>query len=444
MSDIVKFVPAGEKADITMIGDKVLSPDEVDRLKAMNKRYIQVVVGGKHRILIYKPCSVNGLRASFESVSEFRHYFTSQPPIARMNCATAWLKWQGKAFYPDGVSYHPCPDTLPKTVYNTFRPFPCRRVSGDVSLIIDHIEQVLCGGEEKASDYFIGWLAHLFQRPSEKPTVAVLMKSVEGTGKGTLYRLLSKIMGPNAYQVNGDQQITGRFNSVIAGKLLLFADEVNLTDNRAFDAIKGIISEPVLSLEPKGLEPESVPNFARFIFAGNHERILRAGTRERRFLVLEPTNSKVGDTAYWRQLNAVIDSHGAGAFYDYLLSVDLSDFDPYKAPATRGLIQEKLSSLSPTLSFAYEELLSERPFSGVRRLTAGELSQRYEQWTQDTKLNFSMASVRTQIGKLMSDLGIKVLGRSGRGDGKYYELPDTYIMRRAFASHLGHDVSELT
>ena len=286
-----------------------------------------------------------------------------------------------------------------------------------MSLILEHIRQVLCGGDEAAADYFIGWLAHLFQRPSEKPTVAVLMKSVEGTGKGTLYKLLSKIMGSNAYQINGDQQITGRFNSVVAGKLLIFADEVSLTDKKVFDAVKGIVSEPVLSMELKGLEAEAVPNFARFMFAGNHERVLRAGTRERRFLVLEPSSSKVGNWEYWQQLNAVIDSDGAGALYHYLMAVDLSDFNPYQAPATKGLIQEKLSSLAPSLSFAYEQLISDEPFGGVRRLTAGDLAQRYKNWTIDISLSFSLPSIRSQTGKLMESLKVDARGRSGRGEG---------------------------
>ncbi|MCI2283011.1 DUF5906 domain-containing protein [Colwellia sp. MSW7] len=184
-----------------------------------------------------------------------------------------------------------------------------------------------------------------------KPTVAILMKSAEGTGKGTLYKLLKKMLGLNANQVNGHYQLTGRFNSVIAGKLLIFGDEVDLTSKVVFDKVKGIISEPTISLELKGIDAEPVPNFARFIFAGNHSQILRAGTRERRFLVLEPSSKRVDDKKYFSELNALIDGDGAAYFLEYLLNIDITLFEPYKAPATKGLIEEKLSSLPPILSF---------------------------------------------------------------------------------------------
>ncbi|MFW8303966.1 primase-helicase family protein, partial [Klebsiella pneumoniae] len=69
------------------------------------------------------------------------------------------------------------------------------------------------------SDYLLQWMAHLIQRPEEKPSVAVVMKSVEGTGKNTLVRPLLQILGPYAAQINGIRHLTGRFNSTLANKL---------------------------------------------------------------------------------------------------------------------------------------------------------------------------------------------------------------------------------
>jgi putative DNA primase/helicase len=435
--------PISEFCAQETIGNKDLSISEIKQLITMNEKYIQVVVGGKHRILIRKHCVINGEKISYESIGEFKNYFVNQSNIAEMNAGTAWLKWAGKKFYPDGISFHPCQDSLPSTVYNTFSGFPCIARIGNSSPILKHIREVLCGGDDIAAEYFISWLAHLFQKPSEKPTVAILMKSVEGAGKGTLYRLLNKMLGINSYQINGDTQITGRFNSVVAGKLLIFADEVTLTDRKVFDSIKGIISEPTLSMELKGLEPELVPNFARFIFAGNHDRVLRAGTRERRFLVLEPTSCKVGDLEYWNQLNSFIRGDGAQVFLNYLLELDLDDFKPYDAPTTKGLIQEKLASLTPVQSYFYSQLSSSEPFSGFHTLYASDLNRQYQEWGMGNGFAFGVASARSQVGKLMSSLRIDAEGRSGRGKGKYYRLPDRESMKSSFADYLGHSAIDI-
>lgn len=38
----------------------------------------------------------------------------------------------------------------------------------------------MCAGHEPSYRYLIGWMAHLLQKPDIKPSVAVVLKSVEG------------------------------------------------------------------------------------------------------------------------------------------------------------------------------------------------------------------------------------------------------------------------
>jgi putative DNA primase/helicase len=380
---------------------------------------------------------------TFESIKDFYNYFEHKPKIVGLNQGRAWFKWPGKSFYADGIGYYPDASKAPLKLFNTFKGFGCAPLSGDVKLILTHIHEILCGGDSLASNYFLHWLAHIFQKPEEKPSVAILMKSAEGTGKGTLYRLLKKMLAANANQVNGHQQLTGRFNSVIAGKLLIFGDEVDLTSKAVFDKAKGIISEPTISLELKGIDAEPIPNFARFIFAGNHGQILRAGTRERRFLVIEPSSKKVDDKKYFSELNTLIDGNGASYFLEHLIHIDISSFNPYKAPVTKGLIEEKLSSLVPTLSFFHEELHKEKPFNNAAKLYANDLISLYMQWSENNNLAPTIACARTQIGKTMKSLNFKAIGRSGRDKGIYYDLPCNDDFKAVFSKHLGHNSDDI-
>lgn len=143
------------------------------------------------------------------------------------------------------------------------------------------------------------------------------MKSVEGAGKNTLVRPLLQILGPYAAQINGIRHLTGRFNSTLANKLLVFVDEAEMTEAGCADRLKAIISEPVFHLERKGMEPEPVPNCARMIFASNHEQVIRAGLYERRFLVLEPDARCIRDKDYFDRLYRWLAEDGASYFTGY-------------------------------------------------------------------------------------------------------------------------------
>lgn len=412
-------------------------------LSKLNEKYIQVVISGSHRILIKKPCLINGWKYSFEKLSEFLHYFSNLDKVAGMNQGEAWLCWSGKIFYPDGVGYYPSlkPDQLPDGVFNLYPGFACEAVSGDISLILYHIKNVLCGGDEKASEYVLDWLAHLVQKPQCKPSVAILLKGIEGTGKGTIYRLLHKILGANSVQLNGHSLLTGRFNSILSGKTLIFCDEVDLKNKKVFDKIKSIISEEYCVMELKGMEATIVNNFARFIFASNHEQILLAGSRERRFLVLEPSSEKVGDLEYWGKLYDLIENDGGKFFLDFLLKRNIEYFNPYLAPITLALIDEKLASLRPSQSFLYEELCKEQPFSNALKLDSLTLVTIYSEWLKVNNEFISIASARSQIGKLFADLGIKTIGRSGRN--LTYELFNKSEFQDHFAKLLGHIKEEI-
>jgi hypothetical protein len=426
-----------------IINNQVVTDEELECLQTMNIQYSHIVIGAKHKIMTFKPCSVDGKRMTFESIKDFYNYFEHKPKLANTNQGRAWFKWSDKSFYSNGIGYYPDKDKAPEKLFNTFQGYGCKPMPGNVSLILNHIHEVLCGGDSVASTYFIQWLAHIFQRPADKPSVAILMKSAEGTGKGTLYKLLKKMLGVNANQVNGHYQLTGRFNSVIAGKLLIFGDEVDLTSKAVFDKVKGIISEPTISLELKGIDAEPIPNFARFIFAGNHSQILRAGTRERRFLVLEPSSHKVDNKKYFQDLNELIDGDGAAYFLKYLLNVDIRSFNPYKAPATKGLIEEKLSSLTPILSFFNEELHKEKPFNGAVRLYASQLVSTYILWAESNNIALTPATARSQVGKALSNFDIKKIGRASRGKGIYYDLPNNQDFKAVFSKYLGHHSDDI-
>ena len=424
---------------------KPLSPDEIETLQEFNQQYTHTVLSGKHYIARLRYNAANGgMAMAFEPLSEFRNYFLCAPKIAGMNAGKAWLHWPGKNFMPGGVTFQPNVSACPKDVFNLWQGFKVPAEDGDVGLFLHHVRHALCGGDEEVSDYLIKWFAHMLQKPDEKPSVAILLKSVEGTGKGTMVRPFEQILGQHFVQLNGDSQLTGRFNSIVANRLLVFADEVKLTDPRTADKLKALISEPTVSMERKGIDPEPVPNFARFIFSSNHDHVLQAGQRERRYLVVEPDAKYAQNKKHFSALYGWLNNGGAGRLLHYLLKLDISNFDPHHAPVTKGLIAEKLQSMKPVQQWCYEWL--EKAATGEplqARIEGNELARKYRDWAKDNiHMDINQRSAETQIGNLMKNMKVSKK-RPSRTTPWMFELHSIDVMKEEFAKVFGHSTEEV-
>lgn len=428
-------------------GGTVLDDSDIEILRSFNESYAHTVLGGKNIIVGQRTCQVQGSVFTFEVPAEFKKKFLHRPLIGvgekKKNQGQAWLEWPNKNYKPNGTGFYPDPKKCPDGVFNLFRGYQVKPVEGDCSIYLNHLKQVMCAGDEASYTYLVGWMAHLFQRPDIKPNVAIVLKSVEGTGKGTMAEPLLMILGPHGNKTNGAYAIASRFNGTLASRLFIFADEVDLTDKHVADRLKGIISETTVNLERKGLEIEPLPNYCRLIFASNHTRVLNAGIRERRYLVLEPSDEKAQDSAYFRNLWAWIKDGGAAKLLHYLLQVDISEFDPYKCPQTKALIAEKLANLSGVNRFFYGEILKPEPFGGKARIYAHELIDDFVTWSADEETKISKPAARNLIGRMMSRLNIDVMGRSDRGGGKYYDLPSRSELVQFFAAFLDIPENEL-
>jgi hypothetical protein len=430
----------------------ILDESHIETLKKINQSYTQVVLGGKNLIASQKHCQVQGTITVFEAPHEFKKKFLHEPLIGksdgqgrgkRKNQGQAWLEWPGKRYMPAGTGFYPDQKKCPMGVFNLFRGFRVKPVDGDCSLYLDHLRHVICAGDETSYRYLIQWMAHIFQRPDVKPNVAIVLKSVEGTGKGAMAEPLLDILGIHGNKTNGAYAIAGRFNGVVASRLLIVADEVDLTDKHVADRLKSIITEPTVNLERKGLEIEPLPNYCRLIFASNHAKVLNAGIRERRYLVLEPSDAKAQDAGYFTELWTWIRDGGPAKLLHYLLHVDISDFNPYKCPQTKALISEKLFNLNGVNRFFFSEIMKTEPFGGRYRIYATELIDEFVAWSENEGEKINKPTARNLIGRMMARLNIDVHGRSDRGQGKFYEIPDRGTLVQFFSDYLDIPEQEL-
>ena len=195
----------------------------------------------------------------------------------------------------------------------------------------DHILNVVCSGNTEHRDWLMGWMARLVQRPGEQGEVAVVMRGIEGAGKGTLAKALLHILGQHGLAISNAKHLTGNFNGHLRDYVLLFADEAFFAGDRAHvGVLKALITEPTLTIEAKFQNAVQMPNFVHLMMASNEDWVVPASLEARRFFVLEVSAAKANDHAYFAAIWAEMEDGGYEAMLHDLLDHDLTFFNHRK------------------------------------------------------------------------------------------------------------------
>jgi hypothetical protein len=246
-----------------------------------------------------------------------------------------------------------------------------------------------------------------------------------------------RIFGHHGLRIDNVEHLAGRFNSHLRRTCLLFADEAIAVSLQQEGVLKGLITEPTLAIEAKGVDVVPAENHLGVIMASNRKWLVPAGADSRRFVVCHVSDARRGDRAYFRALFEQLDKGGLAAMLHDLLNLDLGDWHPEADRVeTAALTDQRIASLrgfervwfdvlrAGELPTGHEELGGTRPFVGTR-----ELREWAAQRMQRRDLNDG------DVSGLLEELGGKrARPRSSpgtRGSRGYY-LPTLGEMRAAW------------
>ena len=334
---------------------------------AMNNNHAVVKNGGQIMI-----ATIIGDDVRFMKVDDFHKMFANVtvPNLAgrTVKLSKYWFDWEhrrqccgrGVVFEPGG------PRQIPGDMLNLWRGFGVEPTQGDWSLMRNHIRDVICSGNEELFQYLIKWMAYGVQYPDRPTGVAIALRGEEGAGKGFLWRNYGKCFGKHFKHVAQGEHLTGRFNAVLADSCAVFLDEALWAGDRKGEQIlKALITEDTFQLERKFCDPIPVPNCLRIMIASNNQWIVPAGTRGRRFVVIDVSDqyAKEDDpahVAYWEPLQAQFGDRAPGdgraaMLYD-LLDMDLSNFNVRAVPKSAAKTEQKLLSQRGTGAWLFEIL----------------------------------------------------------------------------------------
>jgi hypothetical protein len=328
------------------------TPPARSTVDAFNDEYAVVNNGGQTVILQESVDPISGEpKVNIMRVNDFmqwvknRNYtFTVNDKSVKVYAGTKWLEDEQRRSY-SGIVMDPTQTASPD-FYNLWRGWAIKPKAGDWTLIHDHLRDVICAGDGGLFDYLLKWLADCFQKPARKPGTSIVMRSGQGTGKGLAMAPVMRICGSHGIHTSSSKQIVGDFNELLADKLILFADEAFFAgDHSQTGALKTLITEPSIVINPKFIKPYATRSCLRVIMATNEAHAVNAEMDDRRFVVLDVSDHRRGDFDYFGALAAQIEGDGPAAMLEDLLSMDLADFNPRDLPHTNGHLKQKVESL---------------------------------------------------------------------------------------------------
>lgn len=261
--------------------------------------------------------------------------------------------------------------------------------------------------------YLKQFYAHVVQHPDVKIASAPLLVSKEfGTGKTTLmYDIPRALVGPHSAKLVSNKVLRSSFSDYLSGVHFLHFDEVHIngkwdSDDTA-NSMKNLITGKTVEVHPKGQKPYNIVNRVFITATSNYEdAITLPADDERRWGVyyLRPIRkySASQKEAYFGLLHRFINSaRGAGVLRWYFSHVDLSGFDPQRAPPTTVAKREMVVRSQSVEVQILKEAIDDRDGPFAKDLGTLESVRMY---------------LHTQTGKQWADIACRNFLRRARPD----------------------------
>lgn len=328
-------------------------------LEKINDSFALVFEEGGHTIL-YETIDEKGRKVhKFYTEGEFRRKFSTESvdiggekPV---KVANLWLDWPKRREY-QGLAFAPGREAK-NGYYNLFKgwdvePLDPKEATEEqkeaFDLFINHIEENLCLGDKSLATWFLGYLAHIFQKPYERPLVTIVIKGLKGTGKNFIFDRVGSLFSRYYKVAHDPRYLTSNFNGHLDSCLMLILDEAFWSgDKRVEGKLKGLTTAPEIFIERKGKEPYMVDNLVRLVIIGNEDWLVNATVDERRYAVFQMGDAKRSDLPYFDKIAKGFKNGADRILLHYLLHFDLSKVNVNSAPLTDALIDQKQESLDP-------------------------------------------------------------------------------------------------
>jgi hypothetical protein len=218
------------------------------------------------------------------------------------------------------------------------------------------------------------WLAHIFQKPKQRPSYHLMLSSDVGCGKGFLVNDILQPLLLHTAVVSSYSKIMGKFSTVLEDKLLVLLDDPKSKSEDTQTQMKSSLSEERAYVERKGLQAGMVQTYTRFILASNEARPLHLESPERRWFVPTPLVHRVDATETQKFIQLLSDwlalAGSMDALYDFFMSYDLTGFNHKRIEQTETLKAMIGMSTNPDIEFIQHFAAEHKVFTNLELMDA--------------------------------------------------------------------------
>ena len=378
------------------------------------------------------PLSRYQLKTSYENMTYDKLRGDFQ--IVKCNFINDWLInntkqkcFQDMGCYPTGIE---CPESH----FNTWTPFAMELVTEyepnlvGKDFILEHIK-ILCNHEEQIYDYIIKWIAQMIQYPAIK-TICPILISKQEAGKGTLLKLIEKMIGSNKYFETTDpaRDVWGDFNGQMVDSFFVNVNELSKKDTIACEGkIKGLITDTKLTINTKGVTQYEIQSYCRFMITTNNGDPFNTAEDDRRMLIIRSSDEKIGNKDYFDTLHKYIeDMNVIKTCYEYFKSIaDMDKFHKLPLPCTEYQSNLKELSCSPIESWVKQLVYDNwnEPSIELSSKDAYTSFKNYCKKHSDSKYEISSVKLAVRLKNLKIN-GIEKGRHTNSGNTTLYLIPN--------------------
>ena len=437
-------------------------------LAAIQQRFAIIDLSSEMRVIdlekvraMQSGCLRSELSMYKKSDAELRmkRFLEAQPFACKPNLVIAdfWTSTDTVEFNATAFT----PRLMPDSVLNFWVGPTAGAKPGNWRVLRDFVRDIICAGDEMVFSYMSRFIAHMLQKPEDKPGVMIVLLGGQGTGKGMFFKLLRSIWPSTTLLISDMDQVTGRFNDCLERNFIVCLDEAMFAGNKkAMDRLKSTVSESYVQIEQKFQPARPIESVHRFFASSNHDHFGHIERDDRRSVILRVSESRQQDTHYFAQIsNALHDPDSIAAMVYYFQRKSLSGFDVRKKPQTDEHLTQKLKSLQGFERFWFEVLLSGHlsgtdkqvefsgGWSGPTFVPTSTLIENYMSHNKQAQRFQTVQSmdVSTVVRRLCPSAkpGRQTVTRFGHASTSQFrglQLPDIATARREFESAMGGSV----
>jgi hypothetical protein len=367
---------------------------------------------------------------------------TAKTPLGKF-----WIEHPDRRQYRE-IVFDPDPERVnDPDVFNLWRGFQVEAKEGDWSLWRRHLLEIGAAGDQETFEFLLDWFAWMVRYPHRPAETAIVWRGRQGSGKGTIARVMGRVVGQHFIHIHNVKHLVGHFNQHLRDAVLVFSDEALWAGDKASEGIlKAMITEPTLMIEGKGRDVIPSLNRVHLLMATNNEWAAPVGVDDRRFSIVDVPDTYIGNKDYFGRLYDHLDEGGLSAFLYFLQEREVNDppTPPRSVAALSSALKQKLHTMAPAWQWWHEKLedaqLLKDKDGWPEEVPKTELHDDFIRFAE--RLNISRRASETTLGLALDEMTPGVRTRRKRGLGfddkrtRVWVIPSLKKCRAFYASAL--------